>query len=190
MRSALAQLPNLLTLLRLGATPLILVLLKDRQYGLALTVFVVAGITDGLDGFIAKRFGLVSRLGSILDPMADKVLLVSTYAMLAWLQDIPFWLLVVVAFRDLVIIGGYLVLVAVSDAPTLMTPSNVSKVNTALQIGLVIAVLLERAGASMFAPLVDLAIPLVAVTTIASGAHYVWIWGIHRERQSGRAGDR
>ena len=105
----LQYLPNMITLLRMAFVPLLILVLKDHRYLEALWVFLIAGISDGLDGYIAKRFGFVSQLGAILDPLADKILLVSAYVMLALLAFVPFWLVLVVTFRDVVIVGGYLV---------------------------------------------------------------------------------
>jgi cardiolipin synthase len=176
----LSQIPNLLTLLRIAACPVLVLLLNERSYDGALAVFLFAGITDGLDGFIAKRFNFVSRLGTLLDPIADKMLIVSAYIMLALLADIPFWLLVVVAFRDLLIVGGYLVLVSI-QGDVQMRPSRMSKVNTFLQITLVLAILVDRAGWFAVSMLVSVLIPGVLLTTVLSGAHYVWVWGIRRQ---------
>ena len=101
----LSQIPNLLTLVRVAACPMLVLLLYEGRYELALYLFIVAGITDGLDGFIAKRFDCESKFGAVLDPSADKLLIASAYIMLAFLGDIPFWLLILVVFRDLVIIA-------------------------------------------------------------------------------------
>jgi len=176
----LAQVPNLLTLLRIAACPVLVLLLRDHGYALALAVFLAAGITDGLDGYIAKRFNCVSGLGAILDPIADKLLIASAYIMLAMLENIPFWLLIVVMFRDLVIVVGYLVLLALGDEVP-MQPTYLSKINTFLQISLVIAVLVGQAGL-LLAPLIEQAFVFgVLVTTVSSGCQYVWAWGIKRE---------
>ncbi len=179
----LSQVPNLLTLLRIGAAPILVLLLRDRDYDLALLVFVLAGLSDCLDGYVAKRFGLASRLGAILDPLADKMLIISAYSMLTLLGDLPFWLLVAVGFRDLLIIGGYLVLVSI-DGDVVMRPSIVSKINTLLQITLVLVVLIQNAGWPFPSPLPTALLWAVLVTTVLSGAHYVWVWGIRRERQT------
>jgi len=181
----LSQIPNILTLARIAATPVMILLLQDRSYEGALIVFIVAGVTDGLDGWIAKRFDFVSRLGAILDPIADKMLIVSAYVMLAILGDIPFWLLILVGFRDVMIIGGYLILETL-EGNVQMRPSIVSKVNTFLQITLVIAVLLDRTGWLPVMPLVGVLIAAVTVTTVLSGAHYVWYWGIREESRRAR----
>ncbi len=176
----MSYIPNLLTLLRIAAAPVLVVLLSQRAYGLALTIFLLAGISDGLDGYIAKKYHYETRLGAILDPIADKVLLVSTYVMLTLLDLLPFWLLVAIVFRDLLIIGGYLVLVILHGSVQ-MRPSIVSKLNTVVQLMLVLVVLAAQAGVLDAALLTDILIVVVAITTIMSGAHYVWVWGIKKE---------
>ena len=176
----LSQVPNILTFLRIAACPVLVILLNQQNYAAALVLFLMAGITDGLDGYIAKRYNFVSRLGAILDPIADKLLIASTYIMLAILQDIPFYLLIVVMFRDLVIVAGYLILVNMGESIP-MRPLYSSKVNTFLQITLMIAVLLEKALWLTLPWLVDCLIIGVVITTIISGVQYVWSWGIRRE---------
>jgi len=176
----LSQIPNLLTLVRVAACPVLVLLLYEGRYELALYLFIVAGITDGLDGFIAKRFDCESKFGAVLDPSADKLLIASAYIMLAILGDIPFWLLILVVFRDLVIIAGYMILVVMGyEVP--MTPTYASKVNTFMQISLMIAVLVDASGILQLAVVLDALIAGVVITTIFSGAQYVWQWGIKRE---------
>jgi len=140
-------------------------------------IFVGAGITDGLDGWIAKKFNCVTRLGSILDPIADKVLIVSTYVVLVLLGDLPFWLLLLIVFRDLGIIGGYLILDTLHDSVPLH-PSFLSKANTLLQIILVAVVLIDRAGWVHLPWLNEFLIVLVGLTTLISGIHYGYLWFI------------
>ncbi len=181
----LSQIPNILTLARIAATPVMILLLRDRAYESALLLFILAGFTDGLDGYIAKRFNFVSRLGAILDPIADKMLIVSAYVMLALLGDIPFWLFLLVGFRDVMIVGGYMILETL-EGDVQMQPSLVSKVNTFLQITLVIAVLLDKTGWFSAGLMLDLLIGAVTVTTVLSGAHYVWYWGIREESRRAR----
>ena len=142
-----------------------------------MAIFVGAGITDGLDGWIAKKFNCVTRLGSILDPIADKVLIVSTYVVLVLLGDLPFWLLLLIVFRDLGIIGGYLILDTLHDSVPLH-PSFLSKVNTLLQIILVAVVLIDRAGWVHLPWLNEVLIGLVGLTTLISGIHYGYLWFI------------
>src|SRR4030067_3281262 len=85
----ISQLPNLITICRICLAPVLILLLKEQEYAASLAVFVIAGVSDGLDGFIAKRFNYVSHLGSILDPLADKILLLSSYVMLTMLNFLP-----------------------------------------------------------------------------------------------------
>jgi cardiolipin synthase (CMP-forming) len=170
---------------RIAATPVMILLLRDQAYEAALILFIVAGVTDGLDGYIAKRFNFVSRLGAILDPIADKMLIVSAYVMLALLGDIPFWLFLIVGFRDLMIVGGYLILETL-EGDVQLQPSIVSKINTFLQITLVIVVLLEETAWASMGMFVDFLIVSVTVTTLLSGAHYVWYWGIREESRRAR----
>ena len=163
-------------MLRVAAAPFLILLLKYGNYQLALVVFLVAGISDGLDGYIAKRFNVQSRFGAMLDPIADKILLVSCFAMLTLLGHLPFWLLVLVIFRDLLIVGGYLVMVMLKESVQ-MAPSVVSKFNTLCQILLVGLVLGQQAGWVEMEMLTQILIFLVATKTAVSGIHYVWVWG-------------
>ena len=176
----MSHIPNLLTLLRIGASPVLILLLKEHAYDAAFLVFILAGISDGLDGYIAKKFGFVSKLGAILDPLADKILIISAFVMLTLLDYLPFWLLLTVGFRDLLIIGGCIVMVALSGSVQ-MKPSRVSKLNTVVQLVLITCVIIQSAGWLSFPLFIEFLVYSVLVTTILSGAHYVWIWGIKRE---------
>jgi len=175
-----SHLPNLITLSRIALAPVLILLLREQDYVLSLVVFAIAGVSDGLDGFIAKRFHLTSRLGSILDPLADKILLVSAYVMLTLLEHVPFWLMLTVAFRDLFIIGGYLVYTSMVG-PVQMRPSLLSKFNTLMQIALVIVILLQQALTMVYPVMVEGLVYTVMATTVASGVHYVWLWGMRKE---------
>jgi cardiolipin synthase len=167
-----SQLPNFLTLLRILMVPVVIVLLNAHAYSYALLVFTLAGITDGLDGWIAKKYKLESALGAMLDPIADKLLLVSTYAMLAVLGDIPFWLLVLVIFRDLLIVGGYFILRAM-DRKVKIHPIGVSKLNTFFQIVLVFLVLVHESAWLQLDATISVTIAVVVITTLSSGYCYV-----------------
>ncbi len=177
---SISQLPNLITISRIALAPVLILLLKEQEYAASLAVFVIAGVSDGLDGFIAKRFHFESRLGSILDPLADKILLLSSYVMLTLLNHLPFWLMLTVAFRDLLIIGGYIIYTSMIG-PVQMRPSWLSKFNTFMQITLVIVILAQQALHLVYSPLVDALIYAVLVTTVASGVHYLWIWLVIKE---------
>ena len=157
--------------------PVFILLLNDRNYGMALLVGLIAGLSDGLDGYIAKRFDLVTRAGAILDPLADKLLLGSAYIMLAILGHIPIWLLIIVAFRDLLIISGFVVYSLILG-PLKMTPSYLSKLNTVFQIALVLVILMEQAGLGWLQPLTRALLYIVAIITVSSTLHYLWIWGV------------
>lgn len=182
----LSQVPNLLTLLRIAACPVLVLVLSAGNYKIALVLFLASGITDGLDGYIAKRFNCVSSLGAILDPIADKLLISSAYVMLALLGDIPFYLLVVVIFRDLVIIIGYFVLRVVMDDEIPMRPIYSSKLNTFLQITLVVFVLFEKSGWLLIPLLIPALVAGVVVTSVVSGCLYVWQYGISRDLNGGQ----
>ncbi len=176
----LNHLPNAITIGRMAFVPLLILMLKNGRFLDALDIFLVAGVSDALDGYIAKRFGLTSRLGAILDPAADKILLVSAYVMLAWLGLIPFWLVLAVVFRDVLIVGGYLVYVSLSG-PVAMRPSYVSKLNTFVQILLVLFLLAERALDFRVAYAKEVLVFCVLATTAASGLHYLWTWGVMKD---------
>lgn len=177
---SISQLPNLITISRIALAPVLILLLKDQEYAASLAVFVIAGVSDGLDGFIAKRFHFESRLGSILDPLADKILLLSSYVMLTLLNHLPFWLMLTVAFRDLLIVGGYLVYTSMVG-PVQMRPSWLSKFNTFMQIALVIVILAQQALHWIYSPAIEALIYAVLLTTVASGGHYLWTWLVIKE---------
>lgn len=189
MRINASQLPNLLTFSRIALVPVLILVLKDRDYAMALLVFLLAGASDALDGWIAKRWRYTTRFGAILDPVADKFLLVSSYMMLMLLDHLPFWLVLTVVFRDLLIIGGYLVYTSVVG-PAQMRPSHLSKFNTFAQILLVVAVLVHEASGLDYSLLLDGLVWLVFTTTVASGVHYVVVWGVLAASKPARRGGK
>jgi cardiolipin synthase len=167
------------------SVPVVWMLLEQR-FGVALVLFAVAGISDGLDGYLAKHYGWQSRLGSLLDPLADKVLLVSSYLSLALIGVIPVWLVLLVILRDLVIVTGALVYhfrVTELDA----APSMVSKFNTFAQIVLVLVVVLDNGLISLPDLITQGLVWVVFASTVASGLNYVWVWSrravAHNRRQ-------
>src|SRR5438552_9643644 len=131
------NLPNLISLGRLLLVALASSLILDGNYWAAFWVFVVAGVSDALDGFIAKRFARRTRLGALLDPLADKVLLVSVYVTLGIAGQLWTWLVVLVVFRDVMIIGGFLLIQAITAVPKPFHPLFISKVNTGMQVALI-----------------------------------------------------
>lgn len=179
----LYYLPNAITFLRIALAPVLIVALDERNYGTALLIFLVAGLSDSLDGFIAKRYNLVTRLGTILDPLADKILLLSAYIMLAILGHLPLWLVLTVGFRDLVIVAGYLMYTSLIGSLQIR-PTYLSKFNTFLQIALVILILVQETAGLQFAAAVQYIVWGVFLTTVTSCAHYLWIWGVKRHPEA------
>jgi cardiolipin synthase len=168
-------LPNAITLARLCAVPLAVWLILKQEMVLAFWLFVAAGISDAVDGYIAKRFGLQTAVGAVLDPVADKALLVSVYVTLGLTGKLADWLVILVVFRDVFIVGGVLVLYVLGSPPEIR-PLPVSKVNTALQIALAAVVLLHYAYGVPAAVVVDAFVWGVAASTLASGIAYVVRW--------------
>lgn len=169
------SLPNIVSLARLFAAPLAVWLILSGEIAFAFWVFIAAGISDAVDGFIAKRFGRTTELGGYLDPIADKVLLVGVYIALGNEEMVALWLVILVVFRDLLIIGGALLL-WLMGRKLRMAPLMVSKVNTVAQIVLA-AVLLGAYGFAIpLDPLIDVLVYLVGATTLASGGLYVVEW--------------
>ena len=169
---ALVTLPNIITVARLCAVPATVWLMLHDRLDLAFWMFVAAGVSDAVDGWLARVRNARSALGAILDPMADKLLLVCVYVTLAAIGVLPDWLAILVVFRDLVIVGGVLVLWVLGEPPRIR-PLMVSKLNTALQIALA-ALALLLAGFGLRADgLLSAAVWTVAGTTVASGAAYV-----------------
>jgi cardiolipin synthase len=173
----LIALPNLITLARLLAVPLTVWLIIQDRYGTAFWVFAAAGASDALDGFIAKQFNLRTMLGAFLDPLADKMLLMSVYVALGYRGQVEAWLVILIVSRDVLIIGGAILYQTVTQSLT-MKPLLISKINTAAQIGLAVLMLgkLGLGVSDQYGVMFAMTI-LVAATTIVSGAAYIAIWG-------------
>ena len=172
------DIPNIISILRVLLTIPVTYLLISHEFTGALILFAVAGISDGLDGFLAKHFHWQSRLGGLLDPLADKILLVASYLVLGAIGLLPIWLVLVVMLRDLVIVAGaflYHYKIEALDA----NPSLISKLNTLFQILLVLMVVMNAGPIALPAGLIEVMIWSTLLTTIASGVNYVWVWG-HR----------
>ncbi len=169
--------PNILSITRIILTiPIMIVLLKSN-FTLTLILFVIASITDALDGLIAKRFRHQSWLGSILDPLADKILLVSLFIGIYILGLAPLWLLTIVLLRDIILIAGivgYYYEVGINEANEII-PSTLSKVNTFLQTLTVSLVIIAQLYPVLLV-WVDLSFIIVATSTILSGIDYAWVW--------------
>jgi cardiolipin synthase len=180
---------NLITIGRLVLVPLITWLIVAPQPLAAFLVFVLAAVSDGIDGFIARQFNQRSDLGAYLDPLADKALLVSIYVALTTLNEIPVWLTILVVSRDVLIIGG-VVLAWMLAAPMPMRPSVVSKVNTLAQITLAAVALADLAFSANLATLRIGLHYLVALFTIASAGLYMADWIRHMNAASSAVGDK
>lgn len=173
---SLSQLPNTITLFRFVLVPPILYSILQGHFSLALVLFVLAGGSDGLDGYLARRFGWRSRLGAVLDPLADKTLMMSTVLVLGLRELLPWWLVGLMIGRDLVIMVGALSYQRVTR-DLKMVPSMISKLNTVMQILLVLVVLLHVGWIGLPAWVIASLIALVSLTTLASGVDYVVVWG-------------
>jgi cardiolipin synthase len=167
------SIPNILTLLRILLTPLFVIALLRRQYPLGLVVFALAGISDALDGFIARYFNQRTQLGAYLDPLADKVLLVSAFVCLGVLEVLPAWLAVIVITRDIIIILGIAIL-TITEKPYKVQPSIVSKCTTAAQLITITVLLLHQSYGLLAAALTPL-YWLVAGLTMVTGLHYIYL---------------
>lgn len=171
------NIPNIISGLRILLVIPIVVVLSHKHYVEALLLFALAGASDGLDGYLAKHFDWKTRLGSILDPIADKLLLISVFLTLGWLGLVPAWLVIAVMARDGVILGGAIAYHFLIGRYK-MSPSFVSKTNTVFQILLVLAVVSFQVFPQFWTQwILDFLIYIVLMTTVVSGSHYVWTWG-------------
>ncbi|MCK9229394.1 MAG: CDP-alcohol phosphatidyltransferase family protein [Syntrophales bacterium] len=167
------NIPNTLTLFRIILVPVVIILLIQGFFAAALVVFALAGITDGLDGFLARHLDQRTELGSYLDPLADKALLISSFVVLALLGVLPGWLTVIVISRDCIIFFGIVILFLMA-VPFDMKPTLVSKVTTFLQIATVLAALVLLSMPDITAPLLTSVLFWVtAAFTGVSGLHYI-----------------
>lgn len=170
--------PNLITILRFLLVPCVVYALLTGEWGWAFTGFVVAGVSDGVDGFIARHFNQRSKLGAYLDPVADKVLLVSVFVVLGFLGELPLWLVIAAVSRDALIVSG-VVLATIMGNPVEMKPFLVSKANTAVQIVLAALVLGENAFGAETGGLRMAIVYLSGLLTIASAGAYLVAWLRH-----------
>lgn len=183
----LSSLPNALSILRIILTVPVVLTLLNHDFFLAMVLFFIAGITDALDGWVAKRYSCQTRLGSILDPVADKLLLISSFITLSIIGLLPLWLLLLIFVRDLMIISGTVgsFMGSGESDNDLLTPSKLSKINTTLQIALVLFLVTIK----LYPILSDWSTVffiIVATSTVLSGIDYIWIWfekAIFQEKQ-------
>jgi cardiolipin synthase len=170
--------PNIITILRFLLVPAVVYALMSEELGWALAGFIVAGVSDGVDGFIARHFDQRSELGAYLDPIADKLLLVSVFVMLGIMGELPLWLVIAAVSRDALIVGAVL-LSYVMGNPVVVKPLFVSKANTAVQITLAALVLFELSFSPLPGDLRAIMIVLSGLLTAGSAAAYLVAWLRH-----------
>jgi cardiolipin synthase (CMP-forming) len=172
------NIPNSLTLMRIVLVPLVVWLIIDHQMFAAFLLFLLAGLSDAADGFLAKRYGWRTELGAYLDPIADKMLLVSIYVTLGFAGHLPVWLVIAVVSRDILIVGA-VVLSWMLSRPLQMQPLLISKANTFAQIVLAGLVLAELGIGLGLQNLMWLLVWVTGTLTIVSAAAYFWGWLRH-----------
>lgn len=173
--SLLQTVPNLLTGLRLVLAAPLVYLILDERYGSALLLAALAGATDALDGYLARRLDAMTPLGAALDPLADKLLILAVFSSLAAVAVLPWWLAAVVIGRDFVIVGGataYRVFIG----PLEFQPTLLSKANMLLQVVFLVLMLANALQPWLPLPVMDVLFFLVAALALASGLHYVLLW--------------
>jgi cardiolipin synthase len=175
--------PNLITFLRLALVPVMAWMLARGDYGVATIIFLAAAVSDLLDGFIARKFHLTSRLGAALDPVADKLNMFVATVILAMNDLLPLWLAAAIVLRDVVIVVGAAAYRAIVGSIE-FTPTLLSKVNTALEFALLLAMMASAAGWIAASGWPMPAFIVVFATVVASGAHYVWAWTRKARRRS------
>ncbi len=168
-------LPNLISLFRLMLVPMVIWAMVDERYGYALLAFFVAGVSDLLDGFLARIMKCQTDLGRYLDPLADKALLIAVYITLGTQGILPSWLVILVVFRDFLILLGAL-LIKLFDLSIEIKPLFVSKANTLMQLLLVGFLLIQLSVERLYPNLNQVMIMITALTTFLSGASYVKKW--------------
>jgi cardiolipin synthase len=176
--SSMLTAPNIITLLRLVLVPIMAYYLLRGAYGIALLVFLIAAVSDVVDGYIARRFGLTSALGATLDPLVDKLNILVATLLLAWQLVMPLWLAIAIVVRDVVIVVGALAY-HMAFGHVEIAPTRLSKVNTFFEFSVLLLVMAAAAG--WIDPgkgrFMATAFLIVFATVVASGAQYVWLWG-------------
>ena len=173
------NIPNFITLGRIISVPIIFWLLLTGQNKFAFFVFVCAGISDAVDGFLAKRFNWGTELGSYLDPLADKLLIVSIFIALGMRNELPLWLVIAVVSRDILIVAAVLLAWLLDHPPPRIKPLAVSKANTAMQILLAATVLADGAFGLALDTARVLLVWITGALTVLSLAAYLRAWFMH-----------
>ena len=172
------SIPNLITLARILAVPVIVWAIAAGEIRIAFALFLLAGLSDLVDGFLAKRFGMATELGAYLDPLADKAMIVSIYVALGIVEAMPRWLVILVVSRDIMIVGA-VILSWLIDKPMRLKPLNVSKLNTVAQIVYATLVLAALSFQWDIPLVLNSLMALVAALTLLSVAFYVAQWVRH-----------
>ena len=172
------SIPNLITLGRILLVPVVVWAISSGAMWIAFVLFLAAGVSDAVDGFLAKRFGMTTVLGAYLDPLADKALIVSIYVTLGINGVIPHWLVILVVSRDIMIVGA-IILSWLVGRPVKIKPHVVSKINTGAQIVLAAQVLASHGFKFDAEPVLTLVTALVAVLTLLSVGLYLAEWVRH-----------
>jgi len=167
------HLPNLICLLRIALVWPVATALRDGNNALALGLFTIAAISDGLDGYLAKRFGWTSQLGKVIDPLADKLLLVTVFITASWIGLVPWWVAAAAIARDILIALGALVF-RLWFGPLKGRPTVISKINTLFQLGYLVGVMFIHAFGILPQEMMDALAYIMVLTTILSGGDYVY----------------
>jgi cardiolipin synthase (CMP-forming) len=184
-----SNIPNIITFIRLILIIPVVYTLLTEQYRIAFFVFMLASLSDGLDGFLARYFNWTSRFGAIADPLADKLLMTITYFSLAYLGLVPYWLVALVIGRDIIIIMGAIAYSSLVGMPD-FSATLISKINTVLQLLLVVVLLFVKAFPTFMTVLmfsgIMILVYLVAATTLISLIDYCVSWGYRAWRAKKR----
>jgi len=179
------NIPNIISLARLAAVPVVVWMIINGYFGWAFGIFVAAGVSDAIDGLIAKNFNMETTAGKYLDPLADKALLVSVYIALGHAELLPTWLVILVVSRDVMILIGALLGLILMERYRL-DPSFVSKANTTAQIILAATVLAKLGAGLNDYGATEWLIYVVGGTTLASGAMYMISWLVQTAEMDGQ----
>jgi cardiolipin synthase len=172
------SIPNLITLTRILLVPIIVWAIASGEMEIAFAIFIIAGVSDAVDGFLAKRFNMTSELGALLDPLADKALLVSIYIALGLWGAVPHWIVILVVSRDIMIVAAVMVS-WLFDKPVEMKPLMVSKLNTVAQVAFAALVLASLGFGFQPMPYDRILMGCVTVLTLSSVALYLVEWVRH-----------
>ncbi len=168
--------PNLITFVRLGLVPVVAYCIVDRAYAAAAALFLIAALSDAADGYIARRFKVVSRLGALLDPVADKLNMFVATVTLAWQDLVPTWLAVAIVGRDAAIVAGVLAYRAAGRGLE-MRPTLLSKANTVLEFSVLLLALAAAAGWIPAGRWLTVLFVVLLASVLASWVQYAWLWG-------------